>query len=669
MKRKLKIVLALAMAAAMLVVMMPRNANFSYQYSKGAVWTHETLVAPFDFPILKTADRISADKEEALLQVIPHYYIDTDAQRRALRELGSLHLGGDTLLRSVLIEEAVKIYDKGVLQEGEGDVLCVRRGNREEKVPRSELYTPKVAANALFDNVCARLPRIPADSLLVASGFSWLLPVNVVYDRQATERARADAVASVATTSGYVHSGEIIVSTGELVTEELEQVLDSYKVEYENNVSYSGPIAWQWAGNSIIALLLVTILFFAIYYTNPLVFGDSRFTYLLLVFVMTALVTFAVQQHYPRYIFAVPFMLSALYLQAFFSEKLIFAVYMVCLLPLLLFARSGVVLFVIYLFAGAVSLLSFRYYNRKWKQFISAIITFIALSVSYVGFWLSDLVEGVMWQVFLQFFFSSMASVMFYPLIYLFEKIFNLVSNSRLRDLVDSSNSLLRQLEREAPGTYHHSVQVRHMASAAARAIGANSLLVSAGAMYHDIGKMRNPECFIENESLLGREPEQKYHYGLSPRQSSRDIIRHVADGVAIAKEHSLPQVIIDFILTHHGTTVTRYFYSQFLKNGGSESERVEFTYPGVPPKTKEQVILMLCDTVEAASRTMKASTPEEYSAFVEELVGEKAAEGQFAQSEISIKDMDTVKTVIKSWLSRENHDRVVYPKNKIKFL
>ena len=676
MKQKLKVIIALAFAAALLVFAMPRSANFSYQYAKGAVWTHETLKAPFDFPILKTGDQLARDREEAVRQVVPCFSVDMDAQKRGLRELGSLRFPDDTLLSGVLREEAEIVYEKGVLADeiyipylkGDApDVIMVRRGNRLEKLPRTELYNPKSAANALFDAVCTRLPRIPADSMMVAADYPWRMVPNLSFDQQTTAQAIEDAVSAVSTTSGYVHSGQIIISTGDLVTEEREQVLDSYKVEYENNVSYSGPIAWQWVGNSLIALILVVILFFAIYYTNPGVFADSRFTYLLLVFVMTAVLTLAVQQHYPRYIYAVPFTLAALYLQAFFSEKLIFAVYMVCLLPLLLFARAGVVLFVIYLFAGAISLYSFRYYNRKWQQFISAMITFAALSLSYFGFWLSDLVEGTLWRVFTQLFVSSMAAVMFYPLIYLFEKIFNLVSNSRLRDLVDSANPLLRKLEREAPGTYHHSLQVRGMASTAARAIGANPLLVSAGAMYHDIGKMKNPACFIENESLMQREEGHRYHDGLSPRQSSHDIIRHVADGVEIAREHSLPQVIIDFILTHHGTTVTRYFYSKFLADGGDPADREDFTYPGVPPKTKEQVILMLCDTVEAASRTLKASTPAEYSAFVEELVGEKSADGQFAQSEISIKDMDTVKEVIKAWLQHESHERVAYPKNKIK--
>ncbi|MBO4341027.1 MAG: HDIG domain-containing protein, partial [Bacteroidales bacterium] len=241
----------------------------------------------------------------------------------------------------------------------------------------------------------------------------------------------------------------------------------------------------------------------------------------------------------------------------------------------------------------------------------------------------------------------------------------NLVSNSRLRDLADTANPLLRELELKAPGTFHHSLQVMNMSEAAARAIGANPLLVKAGAMYHDIGKMTNPQCFVENESLVSKAEDQKYHYGLSYKQSSKDIIRHVPDGVELARKHGLPQVILEFIITHHGTTVTRYFYDKYVSEGGNPADREDFTYPGVPPTTKEQVILMLCDTIEAASRTLKPSSPEDYSLLVDELVQAKMDEGQFTDSEISIKDMETVKEVIKSYLVHLYHERIAYPKDK----
>ena len=245
---------------------------------------------------------------------------------------------------------------------------------------------------------------------------------------------------------------------------------------------------------------------------------------------------------------------------------------------------------------------------------------------------------------------ASLLTVAGYPLIYLFEKMFNLVSNSRLRELCDTSNSLLRQLEQKAPGTFQHSLQVMNMADAAARAIDANPLLVRAGALYHDIGKMRNPQCFVENESLLSKNEADKYHFGLTPEQSAHDIIKHT----------------IDFIRTHHGTSTVSYFYNKAL-NSGSEVDIEQFRYPGVKPATREQVILMLCDTIEAASRSLQTHTPESCAAFVDKIVKGKLEEGQLDASEISIKELEELKEALKTYLLQMHHERIAYPENRNK--
>ena len=264
---------------------------------------------------------------------------------------------------------------------------------------------------------------------------------------------------------------------------------------------------------------------------------------------------------------------------------------------------------------------------------------------------------------------ASFLAVAGYPLIYLFEKIFNLVSNSRLSELADTSSSLLRELEQKAPGTFQHSLQVMNMADAAARAIDANPLLLRVGALYHDIGKMNNPICFIENESMLNKAEGQKYHSGLSPLQSAEDIIKHVQDGVDMARKHRLPSVVVDFIRTHHGTTVTGYFWGKYLSANGNPEEKAKFSYPGPAPTTKEQVVLMLCDSIEAASRTLNEYTPEAFSAFVEKIVQGKVDQGQLLNAEITIKELNEVKQALKAYLAQMHHGRVEYPAQRKKFL
>lgn len=302
----------------------------------------------------------------------------------------------------------------------------------------------------------------------------------------------------------------------------------------------------------------------------------------------------------------------------------------------------------------------FQFYNRGWRQFVTAVIVFFALLLTFIGFRLiNDGSAFSDYTLILYLFIGSMLSVAGYPLIYLMEKVFGLVSNSRLLELCDPNNKLLRILAQKAPGTFQHSLQVMNLSDAVARSVDANVLLVRAGAMYHDIGKIENPQCFIENESLGA-----KYHAGLKPLESARLIIRHVADGMLLASKYNLPPVVSDFILTHHGTTCTAYFYNKYIEEGGDPDNAGEFYYKGRRPFTKEQTIVMICDTVEAASRTLKDNSPETFDKFVEGVVSSKINAGQFDNADITLKEITRIKSVLKSYLAQIHHERIVYPKN-----
>ena len=380
----------------------------------------------------------------------------------------------------------------------------------------------------------------------------------------------------------------------------------------------------------------------------------------MLVFLIAVLTTMIVNKFAPKFMYMVPFTLTALYLEAFFKNKMNLPICVVSFMPLLIFPANGVPLFVMFTVASVVAVFAFKFFNQGWQQFITAVIVFISLLITYFAFRFIGMVSDDPYQALLFMFIGSMLNVAGYPLIYLFEKMFGLVSNSRLRELCDTNNPLLRELERKAPGTFQHSLQVMNMADAAARAIEANSLLVRAGALYHDIGKMLNPTCFIETDSLSGNGPH--YHDGLSPKESAAAIIKHVPDGVELARENNLPELIIDFIRTHHGTSNTRYFYNKYLNEGGDPTDADCFFYKGVKPRSKEQVILMLCDSIEAAARTLKDNSPETFSEFVENIVEGKIIIGQLDEADISIRQLNLVKEVLKGYLSQMYHERVVYP-------
>lgn len=669
-----KVLIPLVVLFLVLTLIFPRTAKFSYDYRKGSPWSHETLLAQFDFPILKTDEQIREEKSRSKSVVIPYYRYRQDIVDNCRKAAEGIDMGGYSYLRPLIVASMDGIYsngvvpDEGVKLDGHSDpsgaVLYIQKDKRAGKKPVSEVFKESEAKNRLLSDIAAKYPRINADSVLRSAGIYDFIVPNLEYDPKTTELVRSESSNQVSTTQGFVSAGQLIVSEGEIVTAEIAQMLDSYKVEYENSMGYGGPRILFWLGNAFIAFALVLLFFLMIYFLNRRLFMDHRkFWYLIFIFIIASVLALIINKFAPRCLYMVPFTLTALYLEAFFKNKVIFPICCVSFLPLLVFAENGVVLFVMFLLASIVAVFTFRFFNQGWQQFIMSGIVFVSMLVTYFGFRMIDMVNDDPYMAVLYMFIGSMLIVAGYPLIYLFERMFNLVSSSRLRELCDTNNKLLRELEHKAPGTFQHSLQVMNMCDAAARSIDANVLLVRAGALYHDIGKMKNPLCFIENESMSPRGVH--YHEHLSPKESARAIIKHVSDGLELAAENRLPDVIQDFILTHHGTSNTSYFYNKYLNEGGDPNDVSDFFYKGRKPQTKEQIILMICDTLEAASRTLKDNSAATFSVFVENIVASKMKIGQFDQADISIKDLNTVKETLKAYLSQIYHERVVYPQRK----
>ncbi len=669
-----RVLIPLVVLFLVLTLIFPRTAKFSYDYRKGSPWSHETLLAQFDFPILKTDEQIREEKSRSKSVVIPYYRYRQDIVDNCRKAAEGIDMGGYSYLRPLIVASMDGIYsngvvpDEGVKLDGHSDpsgaVLYIQKDKRAGKKPVSEVFKESEAKNRLLSDIAAKYPRINADSVLRSAGIYDFIVPNLEYDPKTTELVRSESSNQVSTTQGFVSAGQLIVSEGEIVTAEIAQMLDSYKVEYENSMGYGGPRILFWLGNAFIAFALVLLFFLMIYFLNRRLFMDHRkFWYLIFIFIIASVLALIINKFAPRCLYMVPFTLTALYLEAFFKNKVIFPICCVSFLPLLVFAENGVVLFVMFLLASIVAVFTFRFFNQGWQQFIMSGIVFVSILVTYFGFRMIDMVNDDPYMAVLYMFIGSMLIVAGYPLIYLFERMFNLVSSSRLRELCDTNNKLLRELEHKAPGTFQHSLQVMNMCDAAARAIDANVLLVRAGALYHDIGKMKNPQCFIENESMSPKGVH--YHEHLSPKESARAIIKHVSDGLELAAENRLPDVIQDFILTHHGTSNTSYFYNKYLNEGGDPNDVSDFFYKGRKPQTKEQIILMICDTLEAASRTLKDNSAATFSVFVENIVASKMKIGQFDQADISIKDLNTVKETLKAYLSQIYHERVVYPQRK----
>lgn len=664
----LRRLIPLAVLLVVMVFLMPRDAKFPYDYRVGKEWAYESLYAQFDFPILKSDNQLREERIYATPDLVPYFQYSEEETGRILKAIDNLELG--ELRRSVLVEVR-DIYKKGVLVDEtrsnkgdipDSDVIYIIKDKQATKYPQEEVYRQTSAKNALISALSLK-SDINVDSLLRFSGlYNYIVP-NLFYDEHTTRLVQEESIKDISPTSGYINTGQLIVSEGEMVTSEIAQTLNSYKSEFESNVGYLRSPIMLISGNFIILLAILALLFFTINICSPKENKDNRIYLVVDLYALFACLTLLMERLGGDYILLVPFTLLVFFYRSFFEVKESLLFYAISLLPLLICSKNGIALYIIFLVAGLESLLTYNSYQKTWKQIIRVLFTFVVLTVLLLAFRASDMLVGNVWSQLALLLLNSLLIVAGLPSLSLLEKIYNLVSDSRLVELGDTSSEVMRVMEQKAPGSFQHSIQVMNMAETVARAVDVNPELVRVGALYHDLGKIKNPLCFVENESLLLSDEAQKYHEQLGPEQSAKDIIHHIEDGLEVASDYHLPKLVKDFIITHHGTTCVRYFYDKFLKDGGEPSRRGEFCYKGQKPQTKAQLILMLCDSIEAASRTIKAKTPEAYSTFVENIVASKMEEGQLDEVNITFADLHIIKETIKNYLAQLNHNRVAYPK------
>lgn len=663
--RNPKLLIYALVAVAALAIALPSSPKFSYDYRKGSTWKYDDLISAFDFPLLKTEEQMLAESEAA--RPVPYFKYSAEASDAALNALRVIELGEFEYMRQNMLSAFGSIYGKGVILDGalqpEDKSLYVQKGKRAELCSSSEVYTISEARQSLLKSLSAKYSNGGIDSLLFSDGIYALLLPNLIFDSQTTSLVFSRSDHSVSPTLGYVPAGRKIVSNGEIITAELAQMIDSYKAEYEQVMDSSKPLAADIFGNILTALVLVSILVLIIFFSKPKILGRPKeFLFILVVWLMSAIVAVLLGRFDASLLFLMPFTLAALYLQAFFLNRVIVPVYISSLLPLLVATDNGAVLFLMFTAEGLAAILSFRYFNRGWKQFVTAMISFGTVWIVFFAFYITGMLKVDLLSTTMKLLLGALFCVAGYPLIYLFEQIFNLTSNSRLIELCDTSNPLIRELESKAPGTFQHSLQVMNLAEAAALAIGENPFLVRTGALYHDIGKMKNPLCFVENESVMGV-GGVSYHGELTPVQSAQDIIRHVEDGCEIALKKGLPDKIVNYIRSHHGTSCVSFFYDKHIKSGGDPQDRPMFCYPGRRPVTVGETIVMLADSLEAASRTLKDYHPDTVGELVDRICSIKIEDGQFADSKITMKDLGLVREAFKQYIVQIHHERVVYPK------
>ena len=665
-----RIYICFIVLAALMILLYPKEGKFQYEYQKGRPWVYETLIAPIDFPILKTEAEMLKEKEERASETVAFYSYDPTVAPPRLEQFAhrAVEIDLSNQLTREMYDHLREAYDRGIvadLNTGEysDDVISIKRDKRFTETPATEVYDIERIYSILKSDLVYGYPEMDIDSIANLLSIRDFIVPNLLFDENTTEMVHREAVNYISPTKGMIYAGQLIVSEGEIVTSDICQILDSYKAEYKLSYGYTGSPNALLISHLLLVFAILALFFFVLWFVGRTCLEDLRkliFLMLLLFLSFTAVaILFRVDQHL-LYLF--PFAIGALYLSAFFHDDLACALQLVYLLPLLVIPENGVELYFTFAVGGLVGLLAYGRFNRGWLQFVNALFIFLALAVVNFSFKLGtgDLSYAFKSTNILYLGISAILSIVLYPFVYLFEKVFGFVSYSRLWDLTDTNNPLLRNLQQKAPGTFQHALQVANLAEHAAREIGADGMLVRVGALYHDIGKMENPMCFIENQA-----EGVNYHAGLTPEESARAIIKHVDDGLALARKANLPESVCDFIASHHGRSRTLYFYNVYCNGGGDPANTEPFTYNGILPKTKEQVVVMMADAVEAASRSLKDYSEESISQLVERILASRFEDSQLAQADISLKEIGQVKESFKRYLQQIYHARIAYPKRQ----
>ena len=646
-----------------LVYLFPRSGGFKYNYQTGKPWPYETLLAPFDFPIAKSEEELNAERQ-AVAQESPLIFTrDTLAEQRSLDRTRKWIRQQVTPFSSSRIlrdwdRYLNNLYSPGLIDASfaiqSSKPILVVRDNSAQKLLFSDL---KINDSLPFSNESALLNGIIANASnrLILNEY---IESNLVLDSLLTRQKLEESLSLILPTRGVVAEGERIIAQGEVVDQKRFQILNSLRVEYLSDLWASSEQSII-IGYSILVSILIFLTFLFLWRYRPLVYENN--TKVVFVFstilIMVAAIKLAMTYNI-NFVYVVPLCIVPLLLKTFFDTRLAFFVFLMGLLLIGFMVPSDFLFIFMQLVAGAIATLTMPDLYKRANLFVVAVLIVVSYVFCYISFHM--IYEGNLSTVSLDnlgFLLINGLGILFvHPLVYIFEKIFGLVSDLSLLELSDTNSKLLRTLSEKAPGTFHHSLQVANIAEAAANEVNANALLVRVGALYHDIGKMNNPLYFSENQST-----NYNPHHELDPFESSRLILNHISDGIEIAKRNNLPDRIIDFIRTHHGTTPTRYFYHK-AKKENEDVDKSIFCYPGPKPYSKETAILMMADSVEAASKSLQEPTAEGIASFVQKIIEEQADENQFDEADISLREIELIKKILIEKLINVYHLREVYP-------
>lgn len=655
-----------------IVLLFPKDKKFKYQYEIGKPWTYELVTASFDFPIYKTDEQLEADRQELLTNYTPYFQFDNEvASQQISKWLADWNQRNpeEPTYKGYIERKLTDIYKQGIVSAGmyeqllkdqRKNITVVDKNRRTETVSIDELYTPKTA----YEEVIRDRPNYVNNQEIGTYNLNLYLVENLRYDSITSETVKGDMIKNLSLTSGMVQTGERIIDRGEIVSPGTYAILNSMKIESQKKNTLLKESGYVLLGELIMVFGFILMLTLYLNLFRPSIFEKiSNLVFIAILILFIVSLSSIVIKYSSWGIYIIPLTLVPVIIRVFFDSRTALFTHIVTVLIVSLMVDNAFTFIIIQILAGMTAVSGLKDLTARSQLTQTALFIFISYTVSYLA--LELFAEGDVMRLHLMplvyFAISSLLLLFAYVLIYMFEKIFGLVSSITLVELTNINSDLMMRFAEEAPGTFQHSLQVSNLATEAAKKITANSLLVRTGALYHDIGKMKNPEFFIENQ-VGGNNPL----LSMSHEEAAQAIIQHVPDGVAMAKKHHLPEQIIGFITTHHGRTKTRFFYNSFVnENPGVTPDVEKFTYPGPLPYSKETAILMMADAVEARSRTLGEYTEKSITDMVENMIDAQIADGQFKDAPISFKDVETVKKVLADKIKNIYHSRISYPELK----
>ncbi|KQS32294.1 HD family phosphohydrolase [Pedobacter sp. Leaf194] len=657
-----------------ITLFLPKQPRFRYEFEKNKVWMNKDLISPFPFAILKTNPQVSTDKKDALRDVLPVYQFDkevtTDALDGFLNEFdikwrtGALDEKEKVIYKNLSYKILQEIYAKGIIglnvkhqTSGKNYDFALLENNISKQKNTQDIFTAETALKYFKANFKA--PNQVVQDLINNLAEDHITP-NITFNERLTEVIRENTVSNVSTTKGMVQKGELIVAKNDVIDDEIYQKLESYKATYDAQTKTIGSRTLIYLGQVVLVGFVLTILMSFLFLFRRDIFSDNRQLSLILIVTtgMLLALTWALKMNLAS-LYYIPFCVVPIIIRILFDTRLALYLHMLVILIAGFFVANSFEFVFYQVTAGMVAIFSIKNFVKRERFLVSALFILSAYFVAFVG--IALLREGtfrdIEWINFVPFIFSVLLSLLAYPLIYIFERVFGITSDVALIELTNTNNKLLRELAFKAPGTFQHSLQVANLAEAAIFKIGGNSVLVRAGALYHDIGKVDNPQYFIENQNTAVS-PHDKLPY----EQSAQIIIQHVHKGIEILRKNQMPEAIIDFIRTHHGNTRVDYFYQSFLKNSPEKfvDENI-FRYPGPIPFSKETGVLMLADSVEAASRSLKNPDAQNINDLVERIINYKLEQNQLDNCDLTLKDIETIKLIFKTMLMSIYHVRIDY--------